>query len=462
MKAILKDTSIYAVGDLLTKGIGFFAILFYTHFLSQSDIGTYGYILVLIGFVNTFLILGADNAYARYFFEFKNHHERQLLTTTLFLWFSIWFITAIILPVLYSKEISNLLLKTDSYSFAFMVAFLSLPLKLFSSMSNQALRNEFKTKQFVMYNFFTAFITVGSAFLLLNYTSYGVSSIFIGMMIGDIVILPFRFYAIRELLIAEVDFSIIKKILVFGVPFVPASVAYWIFSSADRIMLEHMIGLENVGIYTVAVSLSVVMSLVAGAIGQAWSPHAIKAYEENPQDAKILYIRFFNVLIAVALFIILCASLVGKELIELFFPPNYMNVFYPLLFLLIGIGFQITTQVTAIGISIAKKTIYFVYITFVVAIVNIGLNYLLIPYFQETGASIATAIAYMLLTFIYAFISQNIFKLQYNKKTIAMSLSGLIVIISISFLPQWIRLLLFIGILYMIYQYRQKVLEAIK
>lgn len=462
MRAILKDTSIYAIGDLLTKGIGFFAILFYTHFLSQSEIGTYGYILVLVGFVHTFMILGADNAYARYFFEFKNHHERQLLTTTLFVWFGIWFITAIILPVLYSEEISRLLLKTDSYSFAFMMAFLSLPLKLFSLMSNQALRNEFKTKQFVIYNFSTAFIALGSVLLLLNYSAYGVGSIFIGMMIGDIIVLPFRFYAIKELLITQVDFSIIKKILSYGVPFVPASVAYWIFSSADRVMLEHMIGLESVGIYTVAVSLSVVMSLVARAIGQAWSPHAIKAYEENPEEAKILYVRFFNILITIALFIILCASLVGKELIGLFFPPSYNDVFYPLLFLLIGIGFQITTQVTAVGISIAKKTIYFVYITFIVAVINIGLNYLLIPYFEETGASIATAFAYMLLTFVYAFVSQNIFKLPYNKKTMAIGFLGLICIIFVSFLPQWTRLLLFIGIMYMIYKYRQKVLEVVK
>lgn len=461
MRAILKDTSIYTIGDLLTKGIGFFAILFYTHYLSQSEIGTYGYILVLVGFVHTFLILGADNAYARYFCEFKNHHERQLLTTTLFLWFGIWFITAIILPVLYSEEISKLLLKTDSYSFAFMMAFLSLPLKLFSSMSNQALRNEFKTKQFVMYNFFTAFITLGSVLLLLNYSAYGVSSIFIGIMIGDIVILPFRFYAIKELLITQVDFSIIKKILSYGIPFVPASVAYWIFSSADRIMLEHMIGLESVGIYTVAVSLSAVMSLISGAIGQAWSPHAIKAYEEDPEKAKVIYIRFLNVLIAVALFIVTCASLLGKELIELFFSPQYINVFYPMLFLLIGIGFQITTQVTAMGISLAKKTIYFVYITLFVAIINIGLNYLLIPDFQAIGASIATATAYILLTFIYAVVSQKLFRLQYATKSITAGLFVLIVIILASFLPISIRLLLFIGIIYLIYNNRQKILEVI-
>lgn len=461
MKAILKDISIYALGDVLAKGIGFFAIIFYTHFLSQADMGAYGYILVMVGFVNTFLILGADNAYARYFFEFKSHHQRQVLTSTLFLCFGIWFAAGIIVPAIYSDNISQLLLNTEAYSFTFLMAFLSLPLRLFSSISNQALRNQFKTKQFILYNLITAILTVGSSVVLLYYSSAGISSIFIGMIIADIMMLPQRLYANRELFIFEIDFSIIKKILAYGVPFVPASIAYWIFSSADRVMLEHMSGLKSVGIYTVAVSLSTVMSLISGAIGQAWSPHAVKAYEEDREKAKILYIKFLNTLITVALFIVTCASLLGKELIELFFTPEYIDVFYPMLFLLIGIGFQITTQVTAIGISLAKKTIYFVYITLFVAIINIVLNYLLIPNFQAIGSSIATAVAYILLTFIYAVVSQKLIRLQYATKSITAGFFVLIVIILASFLPISIRLLLFIGIIYLIYNNRQKNLEVI-
>ena len=108
--------------------------------------------------------------------------------------------------------------------------------------------------------------------------------------------------------------------------------------------------------------------------------------------------------------------MIGRELINFIFPAGYQKVFYPMLLLLTGVGFQITTQVTAIGISLAKKTIHFVYITLFIAIVNIGLNYILIPIYKEVGASFATMISYLQLTFIYTIVSQKLFGLNYDFK----------------------------------------------
>ena len=386
MIRILKDTSIYAFGELFAKGIGFFAIVFYAHFVSQAEIGAYGYILVIIGFTNTFLILGIDNAYARYFFEFKTYEKKQQLTSTLFLFLSLWMLLILLMPLLYSDRISYVLFGDETYEKAFFIALLTLPVNLLSSMTNQALRNQFKTKLFVGFNVLNSVVSVCSALILLHFSSLGVAAIFLGTVIGGVVLLPLRFYAIRELFVWRIDFSVLRQILHYGVPFLPASVAYWIFSSADRVMLESMSTLEHVGVYTIAVTLGAIMSLFAGAVGQAWSPHAVKAYEKNPKQAAILYGRFFKVLVSMALFLIFLASMLGQELINMVFDKTYQAVFYPMLFLLIGSGFQITTQVTAAGISLAKKTIYFVYITIAIALLNIVLNYLLIPAYAEQGA----------------------------------------------------------------------------
>lgn len=462
MLAILKDTSIYAIGDLLTKGIGFFAIVFYAHFITQADMGVYGYIIVIIGFATAFLILGMDNAYARYFFEYKEHRQKQILTTTLFVFLIFWVVFVLFLPLTFSSSLSILLLKDSSYASAIFFAILSLPLKLLSSMSNQALRNQFKTKQFIVFNFFTAFFSVSFAILILSFSSIGVAAIFIGMIIGDLLVLPFRIYAIRELFIKEVDFSILKNILAFGVPFLPASIAYWVFSSADRIMLESMSSLESVGIYTVAVSLGSIMSLVASAIGQAWSPHAVKAYETNKEEAKVLYARFFKVLVFVALFLVFCASMIGKELISLIFPAEYSSTFYPMIFLLIGIGFQITTQVTACGISLAKKTIYFMYITSIIAVINIVLNYILIPHFAEVGASFSTMISYLLLTIFYTIVSQRLFTIKYDKKFIALAFLALVFIFFASFFDFIYRLVVFLLVFLVLYYYKNKIMEFVR
>lgn len=455
--AILKDTSIYSIGDALTKGIGFFAIVFYAHFVTQSDMGVYGYILVIVGFATTFLILGTDNAYARYFFECKEHKQKQILTTTLFVFLTIWMMIVLMIPLIFSDEISYWLLNTNEYADAFFFALLGLPIKLISSMSNQALRNQFKTKRFIIYNFFAALMTVGIAIPILQFTSFGIASIFLGMIIADIFILPFRLYAIRELFVKEVDFSILKNILTYGMPFLPASVAYWVFSSADRVMLEVMSGLESVGIYTVAVSLSTIMIFVAGAIGQAWSPHAIKAYEENKEKAKILYVKFLKILIVVALFLVFCASMLGKEIISLIFSLEYQSVFYPMMLLLIGIGFQITVQVTATGISLAKKTSYLVYITLFVAVLNIILNYIFIPIYDEVGAAMSTAISYFILTLLYAFVSQKLFPLKYDMRIILLALAALVIIFFMSFLNIYFRFIIFILTLILIMIYINKV-----
>lgn len=462
MLAILKDTTVYAIGDVFTKGIGFLAIIFYTNFITQFEMGIYGYIMVIVSFATTFLILGVDNAYARYFFEYKEQKQKQILTTTLFVFLILWMICILVIPLVFSEQIAYLVLDTDQYGSTFFFALLSLPLKLLSSMSNQVLRNQFKTKQFIVYNFFTALVSVGSAILLLQFSPFGVTSIFIGIIIGDVFVLPFRIYAIKELFTKEVDFSILKNILAYGIPFLPASVAYWIFSSADRVMLESMSSMESVGIFTVAVSLSIVMSLVSGAIGQAWSPHAVKAYEEDKAKAKVIYIRFLKVLIGVALFLIFCASMLGQEIIGLIFPASYITVFYPMMLLLIGIGFQMTAQVTATGISLAKKTIYFVYITLFVAVVNIALNYVLIPIYAEVGASFATMVSYLLLTLIYSMVSQRLFKLDYDYRYILGVFVVLILIFFSSYLDFIYRVFFIIGVLVIMYKNKNKVLEFIR
>lgn len=462
MISIIKDTSIYAIGDVLTKGIGFFAIIFYAHFLSKDEMGVYGYVLVIIGFFSTFLILGVDNAYARYFFEYKSKKEKQLLTTTLFLFLSFWSIITLILPLIFVDAISLSLLETKEYSLVFFLAFLSIPLKLIVSLSNQALRNQFKTKQFIIYNFFTAFIMIVGSIFLLQFTSFGIGAIFLGLIIADILVLPFRIYAIKDLFVFSVDFSILKKILDYGVPFLPATIAYWIFSSADRVMLESISGLESVGIYTVAVTLGGIMSILASAIGQAWSPHAIKIYEEDKEKARELYRRFLNVLIALSLFIIFCASMIGRESILLLFPIEYTSAFYPMLLLLVGVGFKITGQVTAAGIGLAKKTIYLVYITLFVAIVNIILNYILIPLYGETGAAIATMISFFILTVLYSIVSQKLFKVEYDRKYMVWAFLILIMILLGSFMETIARFIVLSLVLIIIYYKKNKIMEAVR
>lgn len=461
MKAILKDISVYSVGEILSKGIGFVSIVFYTHLLSQNEIGLYGYISIIMYFVTIFINLGLDNAYARYFFEYKEKIEQQILTTTLLVFLFVWSSGIISLIVLFINDISNLILGSSEHAATLSLAFLSIILRSISSIMNQTLRNQFKTKLFVVINFFNSTVCVTLSIIFLAFTDLKISAIFLGFICGDLVVLVIRLYAIRDFLIKRIDFSILQKLLMFGLPFLPTALAYWIFSSADRIMLEKMVGLEHVAIYTVALSFTSVLAIISSAIGQAWSPHIVKIYEDDKENIKEICDKFLKNLIILLIFVIFIAAMLGKEIIVTIFPETYSKSFYPMLLLLFGTAYQMTTQVTAIGISLAKKTIYFLYISLLIALINIFLNYLFIPEYKEVGAAFATMLSNQILTFIYAFITNRLIGLNLQYRPLLMGMIFIFIIISLSLLPVTYRILILINGLIVLFLKRKVIFRGL-
>ena len=462
IRPLLRDISAYTFGDVLTKGIGFLTIIIYSYFLSQEEMGVYGYLMVILGFCTTFLILGFDNVYARFFFEQKSESGLQKLTSTLFWFLCLWFSSLMLIYFLIDDFLSALLFENQDHQKVLIWAILSLPLKLFSILSNQALRNQFKKRLFVFYNVSTALITIISAILLLQFSEYGLISIFLAILLGDIFVLPFRLKSISNLLKFRFDRIVLKNALQFGVPFLPVSIAYWVFSGADRFMLEKLTDLETVGRYTVAVTLSGVMSVVSGGIGNAWSPYAVKTYEKDKEEAKTLFRRFLKIMIVLTLALISLVCFFGKEIISVLLDDEYASIFYPFLILIIGVSFKLTTQVTAVGISLKKKTQYFTFITLFVALLNIGLNTIFIPLYSEIGAAVATLISYSVLTLLYSFVSQKLFKVAYDKTFIFISLIALIVVFFISFLNFQNRMILFtVGFLAILWN-RELLINKIK
>ena len=89
-------------------------------------------------------------------------------------------------------------------------------------------------------------------------------------------------------------------------------------------------------------------------------------------------------------------------------PTQYLASALPLAILCFGIVLQSTLQVTAIGISLERKTYLFARLMWLSAIVNFVLNYLLIPSLGASGAAWSTLISYFVLTTTYLYYTQQL------------------------------------------------------
>ena len=454
-----KDVSIYSIGDMFAKGINFFSVLIYSRLLTESEVGAYGYLAALIAFFVGTFSLGTENAYARYFFQYKTEQEKEELTTTLLTFIGFFTITVSVVLLFYSREITLFLFDSDKDQFAIIFATLAIPLRILSNILNQVLRNQYKTKTFTAINAVTTVLNFVFMTLLLLYTSLGIISFFLAIFLSFLAMLPVRFYYVREYMKRpSIQFKFLKPVLLFGLPFVPTLVIHWVLGFMDRMMLKEMMSLKEVGIYTIASSMSTIIVIFSNAVGQAWSPHSIEAYENNKEEAFLLYKKFLLILMAIGGGFVLFMALCGKELIMLFFEEKYYTAFMPFLILMSGLSFQMTNQVTALGISLKKKTLYFFYVSFVAAIVNITMNWLLIPMFNELGAAIATSVSYLIITNIYMFISGKLIPIQFNKSYIGLYACFILIALALTALDMEMRLLLFLGTSIYLFLIRKKII----
>jgi O-antigen/teichoic acid export membrane protein len=85
-----------------------------------------------------------------------------------------------------------------------------------------------------------------------------------------------------------------------------------------------------------------------------------------------------------------------------------------------------TTQITAVGISLERKTRLFAWAAWTTALANMVLNFAMIPIWGATGAALATFLSYTLLTGLYLMWSQRLHPIPLEKARL-LSLGAVII-----------------------------------
>ncbi len=417
-RKLFSDIAIYSSGSFLIKGMSFISAPIFTRIFDPSQYGAWSFINVLAAFLTGILILGGDNAYTRFFFQCKSEAEKRTLSATWFSFLALWsmLVLAVVLPL--SGPLAEWLLGEPGYRGALAAGFISSPLLMMNLILSQALRNRFRARAFAVLNVITAALTLSLAVIFVVGFNLGVAGALLGAAAAGLVMIPVRLFYIRDLLSFSFSVVFIKKLLAFGLPLVPMNIAFWLFSNADRLMLSRLATLEDVGLYSIAAAMAAVLMLLQTAVGQSWLPHAVKIYEEDREQAVVVFKKTMIYLLAVSGFTVTGFVALAQEVIFILVPPAYYASFSAIPFLAGGFLFFTSAQVSAVGIMVKNKTVYIMLACWAVALINIGLNMFLIPRFGIAGAGAATGISYFLFAASYAFISRRLWPVDYPLKTI--------------------------------------------
>ncbi len=418
-KKLFTDIAVYSSGSLLIKGMSIISAPIYTRIFDPSQYGAWSFINVIATFLTGILILGGDNAYTRFFFQCRSEEEKRTLSATWFSFLAAWSVVVLAVVLPFSGPLADWLLDTPGYRGALAVGFISSPLLMMNLILSQALRNRFRAKAFSALNVLTAALTLSLGVTFVLVFDLGVAGALLGAAAAALFMIPVRLWFIRDLLKWRFSLEFLKKLLAFGLPLVPMNVAFWLFSNADRLMLSRLATLEDVGLYSIAAAMAAVLMLLQTSVGQSWLPHAVKIYEEDRVQAAEVFKKTMVFLLAASGFVVTGFVALAQEVIFVLVPPAYYASFAAIPFLAGGFLFFTTAQVSSVGIMVKNKTVYIMLACWVVALINLGLNVLLIPRFGIAGAGTATGLSYVLFAASYAFISRRLWPVDYPSKTIA-------------------------------------------
>ena len=136
--------------------------------------------------------------------------------------------------------------------------------------------------------------------------------------------------------------------------------------------------------------------------------------------------RYYSKMLTYFIFILfwagLCLAFFSKEIIELLaLNPDYWAAYQVVPYIILAYIFSGAKSVANLGLYLKRKTKYIAYLTIGAAVLNVVLNFILIPKYKMMGAAIATIISFVALYIVTYFVASRFYKIPYeNMKLLKM------------------------------------------
>jgi O-antigen/teichoic acid export membrane protein len=463
LKELTKDTAVYGISTMVGRFLNFILVPFYTNVFHPADYGIIQLIYAYVAILNIVFIYGMDSAYLKFASLKELGDDKDNFSTP---YISV-FVTSLLfslLIIINQHAINYELGIPDNLNYLILLASGMLFLDANTVIPFLKLRLNRQAKKFSFLKIIQISVNIFLNFYLVLNLGWGIEAILVSNLIASAIALLLLVPDIIKYFRLKLNNSLYKRLLKFGLPYLPAGLAIMVVQVIDVPILEKLTDLETVGIYKANYKLGIFMMLYVNMFQYAWQPFFLhNAKEENAKEMFSKVLTYFTliggvILVSLSLFITDLAMLKvnGFSLIgSMYWEGLHIVPIILLAFLLNGLHI-----IFSAGIYIEEKSIYVPVIAGAGAITNVIVNFSLIPVLNITGAAFATLASYFVLAAGYYFVTQKFYKINYEMGRIVKIFSGvfligviyylLIITNNLELIYKIILLLAFIAYLYFI------------
>lgn len=198
-----------------------------------------------------------------------------------------------------------------------------------------------------------------------------------------------------------------KYALCFGAPLIPHYLSATILHQSDRIMIDNMVGKEQLAIYGLGGSIGGLMLIFTTAFNSSLSPTIFLGIKNHDcREAS----KTQNILLIILATIVLMFSLLAPEAAVIFGGHKYDEAKYVIVPIIASVYFKFLYNSFANIEFYFEKKGFILLTTVIVAVVNIALNYFFISWFGYIAAAYTTLFSDFLFSFGHCVFSILIWK----------------------------------------------------
>ncbi len=390
---LARQSSLYLVGNVASRAVGFFMVPVYAHFLTPAEYGTVELLeLFLQVVVISVGIQALGGSMIRIYHDYQGEAQEKVVSSAMLSALAAGSIVAAVV-LMFAEPASVLLFKSPAYAGLIRAAFVAMVFATIAEMSIYYHRLRDRVAFVVTYSLVQLAASLGLNIYFIAFREMGVLGFVLAKLITASLGGAFLAWTVLREVPLRWDWNVTRKLTGFGAPLMMTGAGMFVIHFSDRFFISHFTTLAEVGIYSLAYKFGFLVSYLVGEpFGNVWNVtlygHTRRLDWRQQAGRAALYLTFFLFLVGIGLVLAL------DVLLPVMVTSSFAGAGALIPILVLGYITREIGDFFRTTVYVNKRAGLISVITGACAVLNIGLNWMLIPRWGATGAAWCTLVTW--------------------------------------------------------------------
>ena len=415
----------YTAASVASKVLAVLLLPLYTSHLSTADYGQAELLFSTVVAASIIIRLGLIEALLRFFYLPDERGEEVVATGFAALFWTTTVGALVALP--FAPQIGDLLSGDALDPNLVRIAIGGLWVLTLYEYMVTLFRLDERAKAYFAFTIGNVLLAIPLTVLLVVGFDEGAEGLLLGSYLAGLPFLLQRIWAERSRLSLRPDRDLLRRMIRFGLPTMPAEMSIYSLAFIDRIIIARSIGLAELGLYGLAFKFSQAIQVVVRGFQLAWPPLAYSIRDD--EEARRTYAVVLTAFTALCGFIVVGMWLEARWIVRLLADARFFDSYEAIGPLALGAALYGVYLALVVILGRTGKTGYNFPVTIVATIANVILNLILVPAWGIVGAGVALIVSYLIVIVLIYLVSRRIFPIPWQWGRLAVVVGAAVVLV---------------------------------